>query len=82
MRTTLTLTVLGGREIRMLDFCDQKSMFSNLKVGCKSVYLVHANSTLCVCVCVCVFCLVRAVRKFHFSFVINLNTQQVVTSGK
>jgi len=43
----------------MLDFNDQKSMFSNLKVGCKSVYFVHATSTLCVCVVcvgVCVVC--------------------------
>jgi len=38
----------------MLDIYDQKSMFSNLKVDCSSVYFVSANSTLCVCVCVCV----------------------------
>ena len=55
--------------MRMLDIYDQKSMFSNIKVGYISVCFVRAISTLCVCVSV-----VRAVRKLHFSFVTNLNT--------
>jgi hypothetical protein len=51
----------------VLDIYDRKSVFTNLKVGCSSVCLVRANSTLCVCV----FCLVGAVHKFHFTFVTN-----------